>query len=326
MVIVALVFCWVFGRGCGSNREARENEKLQEYTSEANKLIGRSAAVGTQFVELHDNIADLTRDEVSTKLGQMSDAAKAIADETGKLVAPEKARSLQPLLQLSMDMRVSGLDKFRSGIVDVLDNKDLQNATINVAEGMKDLFVSDAALERYRSGLDAKLKAAKISYEKTAPSAYVPNKDDATSAAVVAYVKDLGGEESGDELHGVAVTGLTTSPAAVDETESGIAVLPFSDTFTVKVTVENQGNQEEQSIPVSITLTDDSGGTPQPQTQKITRLKAGESTTLIFDKLKPATGGDKVNTINVKAGPVRFEKKTDNNEMELQFVMRAKGT
>ncbi|MBU1671265.1 MAG: hypothetical protein KKF41_05965 [Actinobacteria bacterium] len=320
------MFCWIFGRGCGSNREARENEKLREYTSEANKLISRSAATGTQFVELHDNIVDLTREEISGKLGQMSDSAKAAADETGKLVAPDKAERLQPLLQLSMDMRVSGLDKFRSGILDTLDNKDLQNATINVSEGMKDLLVSDAALERYRSSLDAKLQAAKISYEKTTPSAYVPNKDDATSAAVVAYVKDLVGEESGDELHGVAVTGLTTSPARVDETESGIAVLPFSDTFTVKVTVENQGNQEEQNIPVTITLIDDSGGAQQKETQKITRLKAGETATVIFEKLKPSTGTDKVNTMNVVAGPVRFEKKTDNNQMELQFVMKAQGT
>ena len=35
---------------------------------------------------------------------------------------------------------------------------------------------------------------------------------------------------------------------------------------------------------------------------------------------------DKMNTLNVKAGPVKGEQKVDNNEMEMQFTMRSEGT
>lgn len=324
-VIVALVFCWIFGRGCGSNQEARENEKLRDYTTAVNKLIGRSAAIGTQFENLRGTVKDLSRDDVNRKLTQMIDASKEIATDSGKVVVPSKALGLQPILQLTFDMRVSGIDKYKSAILDVLDKKDPTQPTATMSQGLLDLVVSDAALERYRADLDAKLKAAKMSYEKITDSVFMPKTDEALEAAVQEYIASLSGQETGNALHGVAVVGLTTSPARVDRTQSGVSILPNSTTFTVKVSVQNQGNQTEGDVPVVVTLTSDAGGTPQKQTQKITQLKAGEISSLVFEGMNPATGSSVVNTVTVKAGPVPNEKKVDNNQMDEQFIMRATG-
>ena len=87
--------------------------------------------------------------------------------------------------------------------------------------------------------------------------------------------------------------------------------------------MQNQGNQEEDNVPVVATLTPDTGGNAQKKTQKITRLKAGETATLVFEDLVPATGTDKTNALKVVAGPVAGEKKIDNNTMELSFIMRS---
>lgn len=327
VIIVALIFCWVFGRGCGGNQEAKENEQLREYTTETNKLITRSAAVGTQFDSLRQGIEDLSGDDVSRKLTQMVEDCKEIAKESKKLAVPKKASGIQPLLELAFDLRAAGVDKYRVAILDVLDKKDTEKAAAMMSEGLMDLVVSDESLQRFRGSLEAKLRAANLSFEKVADSVYVPNMDQACTASVVSYIQGLmGSEQTGDEIHGVAITGMTTSPARVDRTESGISILPYSATFTVKVTVENQGNQVEEDLPVVITLDIDPEGTPQKKTQKITRLKAGETATLVFEDLKPATGTDKVNIIKVKAGPVQDEKKVDNNEMELRFIMRAEGS
>ena len=78
-------------------------------------------------------------------------------------------------------------------------------------------------------------------------------------------------------------------------------------------------------MPVVVTLTSDAGGTPQKKTQKITQLKAGETSSLVFEGMTPATGSSVVNTVTVKAGPVPNEKKVDNNQMDEQFIMRATG-
>lgn len=322
-IIVALVFCWVFGRGCGGNQQARENEELREYTTESNKLITRSAEVGTQFDALRQGIEEVSRDDASRKLTQMVEDCKVIAKDAKKMGVPESARGLQPLLELTFDLRSAGVDKYRASILDVLDNKDTENAVAMMSEGLMDLVVSDESLQRFRGTLEGKLKAANLSFEKVADSAYVPKMDDACTAAVVTYIQGLSGAETGDEVHGVAIVGMTTSPARVDRTESGVSILPFSATFTVKVTIENQGNQVEEDVPVVITLEIDPEGTPQKETKKIIRLNAGETAALVFEDLKPATGSDKVNIMKIIAGPVEGEKKVDNNETELSFIMRS---
>lgn len=322
-IILALVFCWVFGKGCGGNQQSKENEELREYTTNSNSLIKRSSDVGTEFDALRHGIDEVSRDDVSRKLTQMVTDCKAIAKEAKGMQVPVKATGLQPLLEISFDLRTSGVDKYRTSILDVLDKKDTGPAAAMMGEGLMDLVVSDHSMERFRGNLEAKLKAANLSFEKVANSTYVPNMDEVCTSAVVNYIQELSGVETGDEVHGVAIVGMTTSPARVDSTESGVSILPKSETFTVKVTVENQGNQVEEDIPVVVTLDIDPEGTPQKETQKITRLKAGETAALVFEDIKPVAGADKVNILKVVAGPVKGENKTDNNETELRFIVRS---
>jgi CARDB len=322
-VIVLLVMCWIFGRGCGSNQEARENEQLSAYASKVNKLIARSAAVGAQFETLRGTVQDQARDDVARKLDQMIATNKGIAADSSAIVVPKKAVGLQPLLQLSLDMRVGGIDKYRTAVLDVLDKKDnIDASTVTMTQGLLDLVVSDATLQRFRGGLADQLKAAKLGFDKVADSVYLPKVDEALTSAVSAYIGSLTGTSTGNELHGVAVAGLTTAPARVDRTASGVSVLPYSKTFTVKVAVQNQGNQTEENVPVEVTLTTDTGGTPQKKTQKIASLKPGETASLVFEDLTPTPGTDTVNTLTVKAGPVSNEKNLDNNQMQLKFIMR----
>lgn len=324
-VIVILVFCWIFGRGCGGNQQAKENEKLRTYTSTANKLIQRSAAVGVNFDGLRKGVKDLVKEDVNRKLTQMVSDCKSIGVDLAKVAVPKYAQNLQQLLQLSFDLRFSGTEQFRASIGDILNKKSTDNSAAVMQQGLMDLVVSDELLQRFRGTLEGKLKAAKLSFEKVADSTYVPKKEDALAGAVTEYLGDLRGTETGSELHGVALTELSTSPARVDRTESGVSVVPYSSTFSVKVAVQNQGNQEEDDVPVVATLTSESEGTPQKKTEKIAKLKPGETTTIVFEGLKPLTGPDKVNILKVVAGPVPHEKKTENNEQEYQFIMRAEG-
>ena len=322
-VIVALVFCWIFGRGCGSNKEANQSEKLRDYTSAVNKLIVRSAAIGTQFENLRATAQDLSRDDVNRKLTQMVEASKEIVADSSRVAVPKNADGLQPLVQMVFDMRVDGMDKFRVALVDVLDKKDTNQAAATMSQGLLNLVLSDVALQRFRGSLGAKLVNAKLSNGEIADSVYMPKTDDALEASVREYIGGLSGEGVGNALHGVAIVGVSTSPARADTTQSGVSILPNSKTFTVKVSIQNQGNQTESDVPVVVTLAADNGSTPQKKTQKITQLKAGETASLVFEDLTPVTGSSVLNTLSVKAGPVPNEKKVDNNETQQQFIMRA---
>jgi hypothetical protein len=214
------------------------------------------------------------------------------------------------------------MDQYRTSLLDVLDKKNSSTSITTMSQGLLKLVVSDTMLESFRTTLQDKLTAAKIGFEKVADSVYMPKTDQAVEAGVAEYINGISGVDTGTALHGVALVGLSTSPARVDKTSSGIAILPYSKTFTVKVTVQNQGNQEEDDVPVVATLNVDPDGTQQKKTQKITMLKAGETTTMVFEDLIPATGTAKENLLKVMAGPVPYEKKLDNNSMEVDFIMR----
>lgn len=318
------------GKGCGGNQQAKENDNLRTYTTAVNKQIERSSAVAVQFDNTRKGVQDLARDDIARKLSQIGSDAKSVAAESKKTDVPSKATELQPLLQMTLDLRASGVDEFRTGLLDALDKKDTQTSVALMSQGLTDLALSDQSFTRYRTQLLAKLKAAKsgeLGFVQVADSSpYVPNKQDALIGGVTEYIASFGGTETGNEIHGVAITGLSTSPASTDSTSSGVYILPNAASFTVTVAVQNQGNQVEGNVPVVVSLTSDSGGTPQQVTKKITRLKPNEATSLVFDGLKPVTGSNNVNVLDLKAGPVPNEKNTENNVRQYRFRMQPQGT
>lgn len=328
-VIAAVVTCYIFGKGCGGSQEARENDRLRTYASTVNKLIERSGAVAVQFDNVRNSVADLAQDDISRKLSQMASDSASVSKETAKVEVPVKATALHPILELSLSLRATGVTKFRDGLLALLDGEDEAAATQKMSEGLVDLVVSDEAFKRYQAGLETKLKSARsgdLGYVQVASSApFVPRREDALLSGVSSYAGELEGEEAGEEIHGVAVKEVTTSPATQDRTQSGVAILPYSKTFTVTVTVENQGNQEEEDIPVVVSLTVEGESSPQQKTKKITRLKPNETTSLVFEDLKPFTGRDGSNLLNVKAGPVEKERNQENNEKQLRFIMLSEG-
>lgn len=328
-VIVAGVVCWVMGKGCGGSQEARQNDRLRTYASTTNPIIERSGAIGQQFDTLRNSINGKSRDEPVRKMQQMVSDSKEIVVESQKVKPPEKASQLQPILQMTFDLRARGLEKFSSGMTDVLDKKNTEQAVTQMQQGLMDLVVADEALQRYRGDLDAKIKAAKSGdlggVQIANPAVYVPKQDDALLAGVNEYVGHLAGTDTGSEIHGLALTGLSTSPARKDTTESGEAVLTFNTSFSATAAVQNQGNQEEENIQVVATLATTTGATPQQQVKKITMLKPNETTSLVFDRLKPEPGNDKVNTLKIVAGPVLKERRVENNEKTFKFIMLPQG-
>lgn len=322
-----MIFCWIFGKGCSGNQQAKENERLRNYAEYENKVINKSAAAGQEFDQLKQSVKDMTRDDAAAKFQQVVDKCKQVlADidpKVGKVEMPEKAAGLQALLQMVMELRATGTENYKNALLDVLDKKPVDDATAKMSTGLFDLVVSDNTLQRYRATMAERLREAKFGFVKVADSVYMPKADEALAASVSAYIGQISGTEGGNQLHGVAVVGIQTTPARVDMTGSGIAILPNSKSFTVKVSVQNQGNQEEDQVAVVATLDTEPEGTTQKKTQKITRLKAGETYTLVFEDLVPATGSEKENILKVTAGPVAGEKKVDNNTMELRFIMRA---
>lgn len=188
-VIIALVFCWVFGRGCGGSQQAQENEKLRAYTVAVNRLIQDSAAAAAQFENLKTGIKGISRGDIDKELSQVETTCRTIARESAKVTVPSKAASLQPLLQLTFDLRARGDEEFRTAITDALDKKD-QNAVVqSLVRSETDLVVGDQVFQNYKTQLGSRLQAAKLTLIQVADAGqFVPNIDDAASTSINQYI------------------------------------------------------------------------------------------------------------------------------------------
>lgn len=193
LAIAVIVTCWVFGRGCGSSRQARENDKLNAYTIEANKSIQQSATIAQQFNTLANGVKGRSKSEIDTQLTQMEKDSKSLIKASAKVEVPSKATDLQPLIGLALDLRARGVDEYHKGIMGVLNNSDRNAATQSISKALQDLVVSDQVLQDYRSSLDARLKAAKETARVADPGLFVSSIDSASTAAVNAYVVSITG-------------------------------------------------------------------------------------------------------------------------------------
>lgn len=192
-VIAVIVTCWVFGRGCGTSNQARQNDKLKTYTTDANQPLGQSAAIAKRFNALANSVKQQAKATVDSQLGQMETDCKSVSATSKKIVVPSKATDLQPLAQLAFDLRTQGVGEYHTGIMGVLNNTDRTGSTAVIAKGLEDLVVSDQVFLNYKNQLTARLKAAKENVQVTDPGLFVSSVDSASTAAVNAYVAAIAG-------------------------------------------------------------------------------------------------------------------------------------
>ena len=120
----------------------------------------------------------------------------------------------------------------------------------------------------------------------------------------------------------LAVSTVSFEPRALDETESGVGILPFTDRLIVNLTATNQGNQPATSLDLRAALLSDRTGTGSTETVTIDRLEAGESTSLEFVfAVVPLVNYELV----INLDPVPGEIEIDNNVLIVPFTVNEEG-
>jgi hypothetical protein len=115
----------------------------------------------------------------------------------------------------------------------------------------------------------------------------------------------------------VSVSGMT-NPEPVGES-GGLPVVPFSETLDIQAVVSNVGNEDEPSVGVHLEIFDIESGSVLNESQTVTDLTAGSSTTVTFADLAIAQGRIYQAKILVS---VAEDIDPDNNAWEMTFLWR----
>ncbi len=190
-LIALVVVCWVFGRGCGTSQEARENDKLRDYTTETNPILENSATTAQAFSNLANGVGSMEKADADKQLSDIEGECRSIETDDAKIKVPSKATNLQPLARLGFKLRTRGVAEYKKGIISLFEGKDDAAATLSIQSGLKDLVVSDEVLRDYRGMLEAKLKSAKADLAVADAGRFVASLDSASTGSISAYVASI---------------------------------------------------------------------------------------------------------------------------------------
>ena len=115
----------------------------------------------------------------------------------------------------------------------------------------------------------------------------------------------------------VSVSGMT-SPEPVGES-GGLPVVPFSEIIDIQAVVSNIGNEDEPSVGVHLEIFDIETGSVLEDTQTVTDLTAGSSTTVTFADLAIVQGRIYQAKVLVT---IAEDIDPDNNVWEITFLWR----
>jgi CARDB len=321
-LIVLIVIIVVAARGCGGEDEAAV---YANYMTSLESILADSDAVGAELAALLTAPGDTNRTEIQAKLDEYIAASEDLEVEANALEAPKELveRGLHQWLLLVMAWRQTGVTALKPALMGALEVEDTEVPAEQILHALRYLTSSDFLYEEEFLPRTADLLAEKnLSGVNVPSSQFLTDPNLASEASVLSILAGLRTAGVLLPVHGVGLKKVVAMPDDKEITENGTFNLTATNELVFVVTVENQGNMDEQDVKVTVTLSpSDSTEQPQEVTFEITELKAKTETAVEIKGLSPTAYGE-VALLHVQAGPVEEEKYAGNNEMEAKVIFK----
>jgi low affinity Fe/Cu permease len=346
LAFVAVLLLIIFSaRACARSGEARA---YATYMSEVQKIVAASDEVGTQLTQLLTNPGDTSRADVQAKLDGFVVQCQALENQSIKLEAPKAliSSSVHQIFTLVMGFRSTGVDSLKTFLLGALEVEDSGTVTTmptttgdsatttttigsvstagsvdQIMNSLRFLTTSDFL---YKEVFEK--RAAQILTENgiggvVAPaSQFINDPEIASSGKVRSIVSAMRTTGNLQAVHGVALASVMVQPDGKTIVQGGTYNLTQTEGLAFVVTVENQGNMDEQEVPVKITLVSKSSE-QQEVTVKVPAMKAKSTEVATVTGLNPTTYGETA-TLTITVGPLRDERFTTNNTLTATLIFK----
>ena len=328
-VLLILLLLYLIGTWDPRKEPAAEAEKISEladYAREVSALVKRSNTVAAEFREVWDQVASLSRSELEKKLNKAIEESDKIAEEASNYEAPLKMLKAHAYLQLTFDLRAEAIDDYRKALFNALEDINVDVASSQMSRALLDLYFSDAAYRYFTEEFQLVASASEESIPAIPTSSFLDEERIEERIyeleQVKSYIASLKERPGLEVIHGVALLpGSIQFNPGIKTREGGYYILLSSPTLAVTVSVQNQGNQVENNVPVSATLKVEPDPTPRKKATTIEVIQPGETQAVTISDI-PTTPGVR-SLLTIMAGPVVGEKFLDNNKLEYNIIVEA---
>jgi hypothetical protein len=318
-VVILLILLVLGVRGC---LNARKESAIKDYSNDSAELVRASKLEGDQLFKLLQGEGGT--DQATAIINQLNayrvDSSELV-DRANRLDVPGDLEGAQDDLVEVLELRRDGFADITDALQVALGDQDRRQGSDDVAKQMQVFLASDIIdTQRFRVQLFDVLRDEDLSAPDLPQKGFVPDIEWLQPDFVADQVNALrtgtgGGGEATPGLHGNGIAGVTLGGVAL--APGGSASVQLSGDLTFEIQVQNQGENTENDVVVSVTVGD--GGDADTQEETIDTIAAGELKTVTIPITKQPPTGQNV-PIKVEVKPVAGEQKTDNNTQESSVI------
>ena len=317
-VALLLIIVVVLGvKGCVSNQ--KENS-LKAYNRDVTSVVASSDRdVGQALFRLLGNGSQQGQD-LQVQVNQLRLAADEDARRARNFDVPGDMKAAQDKLLLTLDLRAEGLRKIAADLPTALGRgQPARNAVARIAGNMQYFLASDVVYKaRVAPLIKETLDDAGITGQRIPDSQFMGNIAWLSPTFVAQRIGASAGAPNQPPAPGLHGHGLT-SVAVGDNTLQPSPVVnrvPATARVTFHVTFQNQGDNNENDVRVTVTVRG-SGKTISAR-KTVAQTKAGSPAEVDIPLGQTPPIGTA--TVAVAVAPVRGEQKTDNNRQNYTVI------
>jgi hypothetical protein len=318
VIVLFLILLILLGKGCQS---ARQERGIKDFIQTTNSIVTQSNQSSRDFFNLLKDPGDKGATEIETSINEQRSLASELVRQANNMSTPGDLKSAKQYLVETLEFRRDGLTEISKEIGQALGDQDPEAATERIAANMQQFLTSDVIYsQRAYAYMKQALKENDINGVSVPSSQFLPSLEWLDPAVVDDVLSRARGGTGSDQpvapgTHGTGITGVSSQPSGAALTEG--ASNDLSGAKSIAVDVQNQGENDEKDVQITITIT--SSGTPIKLQDSIASIKAGETvkTTIPLTRT-PAKGATGTLKVDVKRVP--GEENTDNNKQTFQVT------
>jgi hypothetical protein len=317
--VILLILFVLLVRGC---LDKRKENAIKNYATDSAELLRESKEDGNQLFNLLEGKGGTNQaTAIINQLNGYRTSSSNRVDRAKALDVPGDLNGAQSDLLEVLELRRDGFAGITDALQVALGDQNRRQGSDDVAKQMQVFLASDIIdTQRFRRELFDVLRAQSLSAPALPKTGFVPDIQWLQPDFVANQVNGLrtgtgGGGAATPGLHGNGVAGVSLGGTAL--APGGSASVQLTNGLAFEIQVQNQGENTETDVVVSVTVGD--GGDADTQEKTIPTIAAGELKTVTIPLSKqPPTGQNVPIKVVVKAVP--GEQKTDNNTFQSSVI------
>ncbi len=282
VLIVAIVSSAVgiFGMRFYENYSYSQNLNL--FLEDASVISSLHKQSAEDFSKLLD-FDEINREEFERTLNQIVDNAQEAYNLTSNIDENFSSKE-KDLLEIAVSSWLKGLEKFQVSMINLVDNKSLQDIEESIAESIVDLSIGDKAYKDFISLVSKKGQEDSIFLPELYSVEYTELESSSFRFAEI-IVERAKQSTTGLFLRkDLAITGVDFIPNPITLTEEGHNVL-LDEPVALQVVIANEGNVEEFEVIILILVSDGNGESVYEKRAKINSIRPLESRSYFTDPI-----------------------------------------